>query len=387
MVYHWHNTDGVLRASPAERRELGLGSRVARLRDRVLELAGRPPALPALEGPVSRDDGWGLAVLGWLGVIEDWPPGAAALLEHCATARTPRPGPRWDKTGRQRLDGVAGPGALLRRLLDTMLSAEPVSYLTDSGPRTLLVGLNEQLIKGVAWAAGLLDPPWLPQVLGAVAERCLRLCSGHVFGNTAVQGEKIPYACFRALVASGSDASLLALARTGQATSNGSVLKNLAKALQEAASRRGTSPASLLDRLTPDHGIGADGQVSIGTEDGRWTIRLDDRDGAVASGPPAPSRRRCHRPWPGSRRPSGRSGNGWRPCSPDDGSGTPTTSPSATSVIRWPAGSPPGWPGRSSRRTAARRSAGSPIPRPAASGPRRARCRFPPAASSSLSTR
>jgi len=286
MVYHWHDADGVLRASPAERRELGLGSGVARLRDRALELAGRPPALPALEGPVSRDDGWGLAVLGWLGVIEDWPPGAAALLAHCATARTPRPGPRWDKTGRQRLDGVADPGALLRRLLDTMLSAEPVSYLTDSGPRTLLVGFNEQLIKGIVWAAGLLDPRWLPQVLGAVAARCLRLCSGHVFGNTAVQGEKIPYACFRALVASGSDASLLALARTGQATSNGSVLKNLAKALQEAASRRGMSPASLLDRLTPDHGIGADGQVAIGTQDGRWTIRLDDRDGAAVSGPP-----------------------------------------------------------------------------------------------------
>jgi Domain of unknown function (DUF4132) len=286
MVYHWHDADGVLRASPAERRERDLGSGVARLRDRALELAGRPPALPALEGPVSRDDGWGLAVLGWLGVIEDWPPGAATLLEHCATARTPRPGPRWDKTGRQRLDGVADPGALLRRLLDTLLSAEPVSYLTDSGPRTLLVGFNEQLIKGIVWAAGLLDPPWLPQVLGAVAARCLRLCSGHVFGNTAVQGEKIPYACFRALVASGSDASLLALARTGQATANGSVLKNLAKALEEAASRRGTSPASLLDRLTPDHGIGVDGRVSIGTQDGRWTIRLDDRDGAAASGPP-----------------------------------------------------------------------------------------------------
>jgi hypothetical protein len=286
MVHHWYDADAILRASPAELRERGLGSRVAELRDRMLELAGRPPALPALEGPVSRDDGWGLAVLGWLGVAEDWPPGTAALLKHCATARTPRPGPRWDKTCRQRLEAMADPGGLLRRLLDTLVSAEPVSYLTDSGRRMLLVGFNEQLIKGIVWAAGLLDPPWLPQVLGAVAVRCLRLCSGHVFGDTAVQGEKIPYACFRSLVASGSDASLLALARTGQATSSGSVRKNLAKALEEAASLRGMSPASLLDRLTPDHGIGADGQVSIDTEAGRWTIWLDDRDGAVIEGPP-----------------------------------------------------------------------------------------------------
>ncbi len=87
------------------------------------------------------------------------------------------------------------------------------------------MGFNEQLIKGVVWAVGVADPPWLAEVLHAVEARCLRLSSGHVFGNTAVQGEKIPYACFRALSMSGSDASLAALARIGRATSNGSVLK------------------------------------------------------------------------------------------------------------------------------------------------------------------
>jgi hypothetical protein len=112
---------------------VGLGSQVAELRDKALELAGRPRALPALEGPVSRDDGWGLAVLGWLGVVEDWPAGAAALLAHCATARTGRTGPRWDKTCRQRLDAVAGPSGLLRRLLDLVVSAAPALRSSTSG--------------------------------------------------------------------------------------------------------------------------------------------------------------------------------------------------------------------------------------------------------------
>ena len=285
MVYYWQGADWVLRAGE-QLREHDQRTRVAELRDRVLELAGRPPALPALEGPVCQDEGWGLAVIGRLALMEDWPAGVKALLEHYATARTPRPGPRWEKVCRQRLETVADPSGLLRHLLELVISTEPVSYLTDQGRRTLLVGFNEQLLRGVVWAAGLLDPPWLPEVLRQVAVRCLRLCSGHVFRDTAVQGEKIPYACFRALAASGSDASLLALARIGQATSNGSVLKHLAKTLEEASARRGMSPASLLERLTPDHGIGPDGLVSFGTGSGRWVIRLDDRQSAIADGPP-----------------------------------------------------------------------------------------------------
>jgi hypothetical protein len=285
MTYHWYGADTILRATPGQLREWGVGSQVARLRDKALELAGRPPGLPALEGTVGRDDGWGLAVIGWLGVVEDWPADVKLLLDHCATARTSRPGPKWDKTCRQRLDAVADPDRLLLRLLDLLLSTEPVGYLTDSGRRVLLVGFNEQLIKGIVWAAGLLEPPWLPEVLRAVAARCLRLCRGHVFGDTAVQGEKIPYACFRALAASGSPASLVALARIGQATANGAVLKNLAKTLEEAAALRGMSAASLLDRLTPDHGLNSDGQVTIETDAGTWVIRLQDREGAVAEGP------------------------------------------------------------------------------------------------------
>ena len=285
MKHHWYDADAVLRQAAARQPDWDESSDVAELRDEALELAGRPPALPSLEGLVSRDDGWGLAAIGWLGVVEDWPAGAKALLDHCATARTPRPGPQWVRTGRQRLDAMADPGSLLRQLLDLLVSTEPVSYLTSFGRRMLLVGFNEQLIKGIVWAAGLLDPPWLPEVLGTVAVRCLRLCSGHVFRDTAVQGEKIPYACFRALASSGSDASLVALARIGRATSNGSVLKHLAKTLEEAAAQRGTSAASLLEQLTPDHGIGLDGSLRVDTGAGTWVIRLDDRQGAIAEGP------------------------------------------------------------------------------------------------------
>jgi hypothetical protein len=286
MVYHWYSADHVLRELSAGRPVDDQVREPARLRDRALELAGYPPAPPPLEGPVSRDDGWGLAVIAWLGVVEDWPAGVRALLEHCAAARAARPGPGWEKQCRRRLAAVADAPGLLRGLLDRVIVAEPVRYLTTGGQKRILVGFNEQLIKGVVWAAGVADPPWLADVLGAVAARCLRLCSGHVFRDTAVQGEKIPNACFRALATSGSDASMTALARIGRATSNGSVLKVLARTLEEAAAKRGTSPTSMLEQLTPDHGLDGEGHVVIETETGSWVVRLDDRLGAVAEGPP-----------------------------------------------------------------------------------------------------
>ena len=258
----------------------------SRLRDQALEMAGRPPAWPPTEGAVGRDDGFGLAVIGWLGLAEDWPPGLAGLLAHCVTAKSARPLARWEKVCRQHLDAVNGAGELLRALLELLVTAPPVTFLTTSfGRHSVLLGYNEQLARGLIWAAGLLDPPWLPDVLRAVAVRCLRLCSGHVFRPTAVPGEKVPYACVRSLARSGSDASLIALARIGRSSANRRVQRELAKGLEEVSARRGMSPASVADRLVPDHGLGADGTLVIAVGAERWTVRLDDRQGAALTGP------------------------------------------------------------------------------------------------------
>ena len=267
---------------------IGAQDAIAELRDKALELAGRPPALPATEGAVGRDDAYGLAVIGWLGLAEDWPAGVAGFLAHCASAKPSKPGQRWVKVCGERLAEIADPDALLRGLLDLMLSTAPVSFLTGYGRFNVLIGYNERLVKGIVWAAGVLNPDWLPEVLRLVAVRCLRLCSGHVFAPTAVPGEKVPYACFWALARSGTDASLVSLARIGRATSNGSVLKNLERTLEQASAGRGISTASLLERLTPDHGIDASGTVSAETERGTWLIALDDREGAVVKGPETP---------------------------------------------------------------------------------------------------
>jgi hypothetical protein len=195
-------------------------SPVADVRDRALQVGGWPPALPHAEGAVGRDDGYGMAVIAKFGLIEDWPTGLAALLEHCATARPARPGPRWEKVCRQRLDAVADATGVLRTMLGLVATAEPVTYIDHSTRETLLIRYNERLVKGLVWAAGILDPDWLPDVLPEVAIRCLRLCSGRMYRRPQVPAEKIPYACFRALAASRSEASLRALMLIGRATAN-----------------------------------------------------------------------------------------------------------------------------------------------------------------------
>jgi hypothetical protein len=45
------------------------------------------------------------------------------------------------------------------------------------------------------------------------------------------------------------------------------------------------SSASLLDHLTPDHGVDLGGRTRIDAGAAAWIVRLDDRDGAVADGP------------------------------------------------------------------------------------------------------
>jgi len=254
---------------------------LAGLRDRALAVAGYPPP-PRFEGPVGLSDGWGLAAARWLGPAEDWPAGAAELLAHCVQPAASRPSGRWQQVCRRRLDAVADPGALLRGLLGLLATAPPARFLSGNRAEDLLVDGNEPLLKGLLWAAGVLDPDWLPEVARAAGVRCLRLAAGSRFHDTAVPGEKIPFACFHALTLSGSDAALMALARTGRATTSRGVHRQLEKMLAEAAQRRGLATAALMDGLLPDHGLSAAGHAELAPG---WVIALDDRAGAVLTGP------------------------------------------------------------------------------------------------------
>jgi hypothetical protein len=127
------------------------------------------------------------------------------------------------------------------------VTTEPVIFTDGSWRRAVLIKYNEQLVRGLVWAAGVLDPGWLPGVLEAVAVRCLEFGPWRGYPPTPVPGKKIPYACIRVLGRSGSEASLWALARIGHSTTDRRMTQGLDKALAEASARSmpaATMPAS-----------------------------------------------------------------------------------------------------------------------------------------------
>jgi len=261
--------------------------RLSVLRDAAVELAMRPPAPPEMEGPVSRDDGYGRAVIAALGPVEDWPAGLETFLSHCRMSEGTRPSPRWQRRCARLAAALDdGPG-LVRRMLELVVTTPPLRFQTELRPWDLLADRNGGLIQGLVRAAGVLGVPWLPEAAGPVAERWLRLSRGRGFRWVPVCGDKVPLACFDVLARAGTDESLRALARIGRATSHRTMLKRLQLALEQAAERRGQSAEVLLDHLLPDHGLDPAGRLAVSAGGLHAVISLDDRHGAVLDGPDA----------------------------------------------------------------------------------------------------
>jgi hypothetical protein len=261
--------------------------RLCELRDAAVELAVRPPAPPEMEGPVSRDDGYGRAVIAFLGPVEDWPSGVDKFLSHCRMSGGTGPSPRWRRRCAQLAAAVDDAPGLVRHLLELVVTTPPLRYQTQFQPWDLLADRNSGLIRGLVWAAGELDEPWLPEVAGPVAERWLRLSRGRSFRWVPVCGDKVPLACFDVLARAGTEESLRALARLGRATSHRTMLNRLHAVLEQAAAGRGKSAEALLDHLLPDHGLDPAGRLAVSAGGVHAVIHLDDRHGAILDGPDA----------------------------------------------------------------------------------------------------
>ena len=261
--------------------------RLSVLRDAAVELAVRPPAPPEMEGPVSRDDGYGRAVIAFLGPVEDWPAGVEKFLSHCPLSGGTGPSPRWQRRCAQLAAALDDAPDLVRHLLEPVVITPPLRYQTEFQPWDLLADRNSGLIRGLVWAAAVLDVPWLPEVAGLVAERWLRLSRGRSFRWVPVCGDKVPLACFDVLARAGTDESLRALARLGRATSHRTMLKRLHAVLEQAAAGRGQSAEALLDHLLPDHGLDPAGRLAVSAGGVHAVIGLDDRHGAILDGPDA----------------------------------------------------------------------------------------------------
>jgi hypothetical protein len=258
-----------------ESEETRAGDR-ARLRARLRAL------LPAAEERASRvdtqliraGDGWSHFAIDRLAAVDEHADRVTQLLEHVAGATSgPRPTKAWERRARELTAGVVGIEALVRELLEGVVTCEP-AVMSRFGlrVRVRVDPDNAVLVRGLLWVAGLFDADWLVPVVSAIP---------------AVRGmvgdDKVVNAAFATLGRSGGADAIAALIQFKRATRDRGWLKQIARALDETAAVAGLTRSEMLERAVPDGGLDADGvrrvdlgdPVAIVTLDAGGQVRLE----------------------------------------------------------------------------------------------------------------
>jgi hypothetical protein len=230
-------------------------SKAERYRSRLVAL------LQAEGGPLDPDtfddaDSWGAA---WRDRAREIPGPMRPLIAHLALGGSVNPPLKW-RTRTRELLAPPGSSELLRSLLLDLETARlrevppEWRYLFKDAsemPVPMLRDRNALLIRGAIWAAVLDGPAWVPERLGEL---------GVVFGtsgrsNNVARDERIANTCAAALGTLDEDAAFAALGRMKAKVTNRNVSKQIAKALEVAAARRGMSASELVEIAIPTLGL------------------------------------------------------------------------------------------------------------------------------------
>jgi len=203
-------------------------------------------------------DSWGAT---WRERIGEVQPALRPLVAHLALGGgSVTPPLKWQTRTRELLE-IPGAADLLQALLLEVESARlrkvPVdwTYLYGGDPSKMPVPLlrdrNALVVRGTIWAVALSDAPW-------TAERLAEI--GVTFGTSGrsdnvARDERIANTCAAALGTRDDAASFGALGLMKARVSNRNVSKQIAKALEAAASRRGMSPSELVELSIPTTGM------------------------------------------------------------------------------------------------------------------------------------
>ncbi|WP_051944469.1 DUF4132 domain-containing protein [Streptacidiphilus rugosus] len=276
------------------------GRLAARLRGLLARVD--PGAVP--EGLVPAHAPWAAALREQAGAVS----GAAlvALLTHAASLTGPRPTQRWRRACPGLVDAASARGPVAA-VLAALAEGEPVcsrehgshtEWMGDGYHYHYLVHQNDRdLARGLVWAAALTaDADTVPR-LAALALRA----GGRRQG--VAEDLKLAGAAVNALAEVEDPAALEALWRLQTTIKDRALRKQLDTALVTASGRLGITPAQLVERSVPDHGLAPDGsherllaghRVRLAIEDAA-TVRLSFTapDGRVSRTAPAAVRQEC----------------------------------------------------------------------------------------------
>ncbi|MEU7859192.1 DUF4132 domain-containing protein [Nonomuraea sp. NPDC049141] len=255
-----------------------------RLQRRIaLALRDDPAALPL--SALVRADAWASSVREYLG---DAPaPHLVELVEHLCELRTPRPGQKWRARCLTLLE-PAGARELVRFALAAFV-CEP----SFGRYRRVVSDSNTEVARGAIWAATLARVDGLVAGLTWLADQLGGDRTGFV-QDLAVAGA--------AINALGECEDPQPLWRLRTSLKNRALRKQVDAALATAAGHVGTTPARMLERGVPTHGLAADGTRSWRLGDHTVVLTVQDAvtvrlgftapdDTAIRALPPAVSER------------------------------------------------------------------------------------------------
>ncbi len=242
-------------------------------------------------------DSWGAA---WRDRAGDIPAPLRPLVAHLALGGSVNPPLKWRTRARELLEAPHAIEFLRSLLLDVegaRLREVPVDWrylFSDASelPVPSLRDRNALVVRGAIWTAALSDASWVPERLGEL---------GVTFGTSGRSGnvardERIANTCAAALGTLDDEVAFAALGRMRARVTNRNVSKQIAKALEAAASRRGTSPSELVETAIPTLGLDPSGrrEEAIGdkvaalaiTASGDVSLAWREADGHERATPP-----------------------------------------------------------------------------------------------------
>jgi hypothetical protein len=243
---------------------------LARLRKLVASTAG--------VDLISKGDNWGRAARKLL-ARRAQDPGVAELLLHVSQATSgTTPTAKWADRARELTAQVEEGGELVRELLEAAVSVEDGSreFMGDRAYQ-YVVDENAVLIRGLIWAAGVLDEEWVPDLVGRLAEHA---GSGFEPGYEE-RSMKIANAAIRLLGDLEADVAVAHLSRLRSRIKHRSMRKQIETALTKAAEQAGISKSQLLERQVSTFGLGRDGSKEVPVGDTTAIVRIEGSEKAV----------------------------------------------------------------------------------------------------------
>jgi hypothetical protein len=243
-----------------------------KLVSRVLALLGESGAASVVEPGI-----WGDDVLAWLGRIDARQRAAwDALLEHAAgAAGKSRPTQRWARQAPPLVEAV-GADAFAERLAAWMEGAKLGWTRTPDWGGSVDRGMsdrNQDLLKGLIWAAASLDDESLAHAIGRFGERCYRKIP-----NFGAGSKRLGNACLHALSEMPDGKGVAHLSRLAGKVRYASGRAQVERALEGAAQRAGQTREDIEELAVPDFGLDADGVYT--QQLGEHTAEIAILDGA-----------------------------------------------------------------------------------------------------------